>query len=353
MNVSIPNREPAEATAITKSPLVSVVIPTLDRPHYLKRLLASIKSQDLADFECIAVDDGSSEDTLSAYGDIWRDLDERFRLIASGDKRSTGLSNTRNRGIEAARGEFVAFCDDDDLWIRQDHLSTATRALRKHGADLFFASLRQSANGTVTRPDFYAGIAAELTRHKIAGETDIFEISRQARAKFLRHSSLSAITVVASRDLLVEAGMYWDKLRLIEDCDFGLRMFDRAAKILYRSTAAAEYEVGPRPSLFRSAAARDIQLFSILSALHAETMMRDRGLRRIARANRAWYFAQLGSMALEDGRKQQAREFARQSLFLHPTGAGLSLLAKSILSRTDTQRRDQHKLAGPRSTEAD
>src|ERR687898_2985729 len=90
---------------------VSVVVPTHDRPRLLMQTLGSILRQQAVDFEVIVVDDGSRDGTAEVVS--WLG-DARVRLLRH--DRSKGVSAARNTGIAAAHGEWLAFCDDDDLW---------------------------------------------------------------------------------------------------------------------------------------------------------------------------------------------------------------------------------------------
>lgn len=314
-----------------KEPSVSVVIATRDRAASLARLIDCVKAQDLGDFECLVADDGSGGETLAAYDDLWRDLDGRFRLLLRppGDRQPGGPSRARNRGIRAARGRFIAFCDDDDRWICSDHLSTAVRAMSRHDAELFFANLQTSRNGAVIGPDFFGTVRAFLTRRPLLDATDVFEVSRADRAASMKHMFLHCDSLVASRRLLEDCGLFWEKLSMAEDRDLGLRLLDRAEKVLYRATVVADYDRTPLPGLCRSYSEDEIRQFVILAMLHAETVMHDTAMRRVARGYRAWMLVELAQGALEAGRRGQARELAVQSLLLRPTAAALGLLAKS------------------------
>jgi glycosyltransferase involved in cell wall biosynthesis len=113
--------------------LVSVVIPTRNRPVLLRRTLDSILAQQSADLEVIVVDDASTDETaeVAAAADP-----RRVRVLRNGD--AEGVSAARNRGITAARGKWIAFCDDDDLWA-PDKLARQVEAAETVGANWVYA----------------------------------------------------------------------------------------------------------------------------------------------------------------------------------------------------------------------
>jgi len=103
---------------------VSVIIPTRNRSKLLELSLRSVLWQRNVDFETIVVDDGSTDDTAR----VLRSLGDGIRVVRH--ERSQGVSAARNRGIAEARGEWVAFLDDDDLWA-PDKLELQLQALRR------------------------------------------------------------------------------------------------------------------------------------------------------------------------------------------------------------------------------
>lgn len=96
------------------APKVSVIIPTFNRAHLLPRAMESIRAQTCTDWEIILIDDGSTDDTAVVANRFQRQLGERFTFI---QQPNTGSSAARNRGLDAARGEFVAFLDSDDEYL--------------------------------------------------------------------------------------------------------------------------------------------------------------------------------------------------------------------------------------------
>ncbi len=95
-------------------PTVSVVIPTYNRADLLPRALDSIIAQSAQDWEIVLVDDGSTDETASLAQTYMQRMGERMVYIR---QVKTGCCSARNRGIEAARGRFLAFLDSDDEFM--------------------------------------------------------------------------------------------------------------------------------------------------------------------------------------------------------------------------------------------
>ena len=104
--------------------LISVVIPTFNRGDCVAEAVRSALSQTGGELEVIVVDDGSTDNTaevLAAFGD-------KIQVIR---QKNSGVSAARNRGIQAARGEWVAFLDSDDLWL-PGKLAAHVQAINAH-----------------------------------------------------------------------------------------------------------------------------------------------------------------------------------------------------------------------------
>ncbi len=105
-------------------PLVSVVIPAYNSGRYLDEAVRSVIAQTFTDWECIVVDDGSTED-LSRIGK----MDPRVRLIR---QPNSGVAAARNIGVAHSTGEFVAFLDHDDIWL-PEKLEAQVTAMKSDG----------------------------------------------------------------------------------------------------------------------------------------------------------------------------------------------------------------------------
>ena len=92
------------------SPKASVVIPTYNRAEKVRSAISSVFQQTFTDFEVIVVDDGSSDETQQVLESAFGNRIRYFR------QQNQGASVARNRGVEEARGEWIAFLDSDDRW---------------------------------------------------------------------------------------------------------------------------------------------------------------------------------------------------------------------------------------------
>lgn len=107
------------------NPTVSIVIPVYNGSKYLRQTVDSVLAQDLAEFEVLIIDDGSTDDTVGIAFELM-EKDNRIELFS---KENSGVSAARNFGLERARGEFVVFLDGDDV-VGTDFLRTRVEALR-------------------------------------------------------------------------------------------------------------------------------------------------------------------------------------------------------------------------------
>lgn len=98
---------------VMKGPTVSIILPNRNYGRFISDAINSIKAQTLTDWECIIIDDASTDDSV----DIIKGLisgDDRFKLAVNPE--SVGISATRNVGLDMASGEYIAFLDSDDCY---------------------------------------------------------------------------------------------------------------------------------------------------------------------------------------------------------------------------------------------
>ncbi len=117
-------------------PAVSVVVPVYRVEKYLRRAVDSIRAQTLAEIEIILVDDGSPDD-CGKICDAYQAQDVRIKVI---HKQNEGLGFSRNRGVDAATGDYIAFIDSDDF-IERDMLRTMYAAACESNADVVLSGM--------------------------------------------------------------------------------------------------------------------------------------------------------------------------------------------------------------------
>lgn len=129
--------------------MVSIIIPTYNRAEHITKAVNSVLDQSYADLELIIVDDGSSDDTKERISMI---NDSRIKYIY---QDNAGACVARNRGIEMAQGQYIAFLDSDDVW-HLDKLEKQIKIIQEKGADLVFSKYnRNESKKTKKGPIYY------------------------------------------------------------------------------------------------------------------------------------------------------------------------------------------------------
>jgi hypothetical protein len=273
-------------------PCVSVVIPTYNRADLVVEAIGSAQRQSYRDFEIIVCDDGSTDDTAS-----------RVRALAN-PVRYLGLAHTgrpgapRNRGIEAARGELIAFLDDDDLWepeklARQIELLASEPALNMVYTDrrLLFPDGSPSApvaSPALERPDAVWDLAlggqfpflgTVLVRTELLRRVDGFDetlVTGEDLELWLRAGASVRAARIAEPLVLVrrQAGSLSDRS--------GPLAFGNAIAVLERSLASGELRFPQRARCRRTLARLNAQLAAML-ADHGDTAASSRAAFRAMR----------------------------------------------------------------------
>ncbi|MEI8203324.1 MAG: glycosyltransferase family 2 protein [Bacteroidota bacterium] len=116
-------------------PLISVIVPCYNQSVYLKETLDSVLAQTHTKWECIIVNDGSTDET-EIIANTYCIKDKRFIYIR---KVNGGLSSARNAGLKLATGEYIQFLDSDDL-IREDKFEIQLSSLTENNADVLVSN---------------------------------------------------------------------------------------------------------------------------------------------------------------------------------------------------------------------
>lgn len=112
-------------------PKISIIVPVYNVEKYVVKCIDSIKNQSFQDYECLIVDDGSTDNSVSLVKRIIKN-DNRFIILT---KKNGGLSDARNYGLKYTKGEYVCFVDSDD-YIDKDMLKLTYEKAKQYKSDI-------------------------------------------------------------------------------------------------------------------------------------------------------------------------------------------------------------------------
>jgi glycosyltransferase involved in cell wall biosynthesis len=185
------------------TPIISVVIPTYNSAKTILDTIASVQAQTLREIEILVINDGSTDDLLERLDPLL--VDDRIKVYSY---PNGGLPVARNRGIDRAIGEYIAFIDADDLWTA-DKLAAQLQALRMNSRAGLAYSLTyfMEADGQRYHRDCPIGFQGNILKDLL-------------RWNFLRHGSNPLIR----RTVIDRVGNFDPTLPSAEDWDYWLRI---------------------------------------------------------------------------------------------------------------------------------
>lgn len=228
------------------APRVSVVIPAYNAAQFIAETLDSVRAQTYPSYEVVVVDDGSTDGTQAVVEDYFARHGLPGRCLGQANKKIAGA---RNVGMRAARGEFIALLDHDDLW-RPNKLESVLREFERHpDADLVCHA------EDITR----AGRRVKTLYYGPAG-VDLYE-----RLLF-KGNALSPSASVFRRDKALAIGGFREnpEFNTVEDYDFWMR-FSRVASFRFVDDVLGQYQLVDR------AASRQIEYHHA----NLESLLRD------------------------------------------------------------------------------
>ena len=189
------------------SVVVTVVMPSFNRPEYLEATIESVRAQSYTDWELVIADDGSEGEARRILEEA--STHERTRVLWL--DHAGNPARARNAGIRAASGRYVAFIDSDDLWEPRKLERQLSQLAREPACRwCYTAFTRVDAAGSVLRE--------EAARPWTAWRGDVLLALIDGRA------SVRTPSVLAERALLEQAGGFDERLRCCEDYDLWMRL---------------------------------------------------------------------------------------------------------------------------------
>lgn len=193
---------------MTAQPVVTVVIPSHARPELLRRAVATASAQVLdVPFEIVVVDDGSPVPATEALAATGRGNATEIRIIRH--PQPIGVARARNQGVVTARGEWVAFLDDDDIWA-PDKLACQLAAMTEAGVHWSYTGSYLADDDLVVRwqaqPEARRITLAELVVENVVGTPS---------------------SVMVSTDLMRRTSGFDPTLSILADWDMWLQLAER------------------------------------------------------------------------------------------------------------------------------
>ena len=182
---------------------ISVIIPSFNRRHTLARALQSVYDQSSPVEEVILIDDGSTDDSAAMVA-------REFPEVKVIQQPNSGVSAARNRGITAARHEWIALLDSDDCWLPQKIAAVREAATTHPGYILYHSDELWVRRGVRVNP---------MQKHRKSGGW-IF-------AQCLPLCAISPSAAVIQRKILLELDLFDESLPACEDYDLWLRLCHR------------------------------------------------------------------------------------------------------------------------------
>jgi glycosyltransferase involved in cell wall biosynthesis len=212
------------------NPLVSIIIPTYNRAHFISETLDSIMAQTYSNWECIIVDDGSmdnSEFVISKYVE----LDSRFQFYYRPAERIKGANSCRNYGFELSKGEYIQYLDSDDL-ISFNKIEDQVRELEKYDMNTI----------AICKWQFFENLS---NIHRENKELKVYR-NFDSILDFIDALALSGCFLpphvyLVNRQLVLNSGNWMDKLMINQDGEFFARIFTKTNLVVFLPDVMAYY----------------------------------------------------------------------------------------------------------------
>lgn len=212
-------------------PLITIITPVFNSSSHVEGALTSIRAQSFTNWECIVVNDGSTDDTAIKVQPFL--ADQRFTYV---EQRNAGVAVARNTALKTARGTWVCLLDHDDRWMPtklEDQLAFAN----SHAFDIV-CTAAVAVTGSTRKPysDFYdPAYVAQLEQTSSNPPADAFGL-------LIRHDFVVASSVMIRKSLFDQHGAFDAAVAPADDYDMWLRCMP-AARIGYLPKPLIEYHI--------------------------------------------------------------------------------------------------------------
>lgn len=219
---------------MSENPEISIIVPVYNVEKYVGECIESILAQTYQNFELILVNDGSTDRSLQVCEDFEKE-DKRITIIS---QSNAGVSNTRNSGLEAVKGNWITFVDSDD-WIGSEYLNDLIRNVSEEDYDLV-------TSGIVYK---YPDGLETLIRLNNCGSCD-FNVEHEFRAFATQELITSPVAKLYKTNIIKKYKLRFDRhLAYGEDRDFNIEYLRYCHKGLITGYSNYYYRRGLSQSL--------------------------------------------------------------------------------------------------------
>ena len=193
-----------------KNPMVSVILPTFNRPKFLEQAVSSVLCQSYQDFEIIVVNDAGED-----VEEIVNRLNQNGNIRYLKHDQNKGLAAARNTGIRASHGKYIAYLDDDD-WFYPGHLETLVQALENKPFKVAYSDANRAWQEKINGS--YVTIKKDTP---YSCDIDFND------GQILVSNLTPVLCVMHARDCLESVGCFDESLKVLEDWDMWIRLSHR------------------------------------------------------------------------------------------------------------------------------
>lgn len=289
------------------NPTVSVILPVHNRQDLVSRAIDSVLAQTMENLELLIIDDASTDGTPEVIGGYASD--PRVRVCRN--QTNLGAAGARNRGIEAARGTYIAFQDSDDRWF-PEKLALQVAALEKQqeARACFCGALYYSAEHCYYIPDIGISDGLDIA----AGD-----LSRVV----LSGNPITPQTLLLERSVFDETGPFDAGLSVNEDWELAIRMAQKVRFAFLPDPLVVIYRTADSVSSDRKGNA----------SVREEMLRRYRDLFDKAPKSRALQHYIIGCIWMENGAHRKAIEHLQQAFRSEPSSRRFLQIQRARLLR--------------------
>jgi len=286
------------------SPVVSVILPTLNDAEYVAKAIESVISQTYTDFEIIVVDDGSTDGTIEYLDDH---PDDRIKLIVR--EKKSGITSAINHGIRESRGKFIARHDADD-WSDNERLEKQVAYLDRNSEVVL------------------VGTGAYLVDENGIIQSQRRVLESPSLDDLINHNEFVHGSVMIRKGVLESVGCYDEWFHTTEDYDLWLRL---AEEYEVRNIDEPLYYFRQHDESLYGSNLEELKLYHLLAVRRVtsgiddeiRSLIDERGIDafrdQLTESEKRWFHTELAREYLRYGDLKNGRHHSKQAIKRSPT----------------------------------